>query len=142
MSVKVYYDQIKYRIRKTKEIKRFLEKVIRDENKIPGDLVFIITNNEKILEINKKYLKHYYYTDVISFDYSAEGKINGEIYMSVDTIRRNSIRFKSKVNDELLRVMIHGVLHLCGYNDINKEERVNMFARQEEKVREYEKRME
>jgi len=142
LSVNVYYDQIKYRIRKTGEIKRFLEKVIRDEKKIPGDLVFILTNDEKMLEINRKFLKHYYHTDVISFDYSAEGEINGEIYLSVDTIRKNALKYKSGISEELLRVMIHGVLHLCGYNDGNKDDRDKMFARQEEKVSEFENRSE
>jgi len=140
LSVKFYYDQIKYRIRKAGEIKRFLEKVIRDEKKIPGDLVFILINDKKMLEINSKFLKHDYYTDVISFDYSAEEKINGEIYMSVDTIRENSFRYKSGMDEELVRVMIHGVLHLCGYSDGNKDDRDKMFARQELKVSEFEKR--
>ena len=67
MSIRIYYDQIKYRIRKAAEIKGFLEKVITDENKRPGDLVFILTNDETVLEINRKFLKHDYYTDVIIF---------------------------------------------------------------------------
>lgn len=139
MSVRIYYDQIKYRIRKTKEIKRFLEKVITEEKKVPGDLLLILTSDQKMLEINSKFLKHNYYTDVISFDYSKEREINGEIYLSIDTIKKNSKRFKSGINEELLRVMIHGVLHLCGYNDDNKNEKNKMFARQEEKVSEFKK---
>lgn len=139
MSIKIYYDQIKYRIHKAKEIKRFLEKVITDENKTPGDLVFIITSDESLVEINRKFLKHDYYTDVITFDYSAEGTVNGEIYMSIDTIRRNALSYKSGINEELFRVMIHGILHLCGYRDERKEERKKMFSRQEEKLKEFDK---
>jgi probable rRNA maturation factor len=142
LSVKIYYDQIKYRIRKTGEIKRFLEKVVRDEKKIPGDLVFILTNDEEMLKINSKFLKKEYFTDVISFNYSEEEEIRGEIYMSVETIRENSVRYRSGMNEELLRVMIHGVLHLCGYNDLKKDDRKKMFARQEEKVKEFENRSE
>ncbi len=139
MSIKIHYDQIKYRIHRTREIKRFLEKVITDENKTPGDLVFILTGDETLMEINRKFLKHEYYTDVITFDYSSEGAVNGEIYMSIDTIKRNSREYKSGIREELFRVMIHGVLHLCGYRDKRKEERNNMFSRQEQKLKEFEK---
>jgi rRNA maturation RNase YbeY len=138
LSIKIHYDQIKYRIHKTKEIKRFLEKVITDENKTPGDLVFILTGDETLVEINKKFLKHEYYTDVITFDYSSEGAVNGEIYMSIDTIKRNSREYKSRIKEELFRVMIHGVLHLCGYRDKGKGERNKMFSRQEQKLKEFE----
>ena len=142
MSVKIHYDQVKYRIHKTAEIKRFLEKVIMDENKTPGDLVFILTNDETLVEINRKFLKHDYYTDIVTFDYSAEGALNGEIYMSIDTIRRNARYYKSGIKEELFRVMIHGILHLCGYRDEGKEERDKMFSRQEKRLKEFENRTE
>lgn len=138
MSIKIHYDKIKYRIHKSKEIKRFLEKVIADENKKPGDLVFILTDDKTLVEINRQFLRHDYYTDVIAFDYSAEGSVNGEIYMSIDTIRRNGQRFKSGIKEELIRVMIHGLLHLCGYRDKRKEEKKKMFNRQEKKLKELE----
>ncbi len=141
MSIRIYYDQIKYRIHKTGEIKKFLGKVITDENKITGDLVFVLTSDETLLEINRKFLKHDYYTDVISFDYSVERTVNGEIYMSIDSVKGNAVRFKAGLKEELLRVMIHGVLHLCGYRDDNKEERDKMFARQEEKLNELKKNL-
>ena len=142
MSIKIYYDQIKYRIHKTAEIKRFLEKVITDENKTPGDLVFILTNDETLVEINRSFLKHDYFTDVITFDYSAERKVDGEIYMSIDTIRRNALSYKSGIKEELFRVMIHGILHLCGYRDERKKDRKEMFNRQEKKLREFKKMQE
>jgi len=137
LSIKIYYDQIKYRIQKAGEIKRFLDKVIREENKTPGDLVFIFTSDEKVLEINRKFLKHDYYTDVISFDYSTEGEVTGEIYMSVDTIKKNAVSYKSTIKEELLRVMIHGVLHLCGYRDEDVKDREKMFTRQEQTLKEF-----
>lgn len=137
MSIKIHYDKIKYRIHKTAEIKRFLEKVITDENKKPGDLVFILTDDKTLLELNRQFLKHDYFTDVIAFDYSGESVLTGEIYLSIDTIRRNALRFKSGFKDELIRVMIHGVLHLCGYRDKEKDDKKNMFRRQEQKLKEY-----
>lgn len=138
MSIKIYYDNIKYRIHKTAEIKRFLEKVITDENKKPGDLVFILTGDKSLLKINRQFLNHDYFTDVISFDYSEEVTVNGEIYISIDTIRRNAGRYKTEIEKELLRVMIHGVLHLCGYRDDSSKERRKMFRRQEMRLKEFE----
>jgi rRNA maturation RNase YbeY len=142
LSIKIYYDQIRYRIHKTGEIKRFLEKVIADENKTPGDLIFIFTNDENILDLNRKYMKHDYYTDVISFNYSEKNTVNGEIYISLDTIKRNAILYQATVREELMRVIIHGLLHLCGYRDENAREKVKMFAKQEKKIREFAKRTE
>jgi probable rRNA maturation factor len=142
LSIKIYYDQIKYRIHKTGEIKRFLEKVIADENKTPGDLIFIFTNDENILDLNRKYMKHDYYTDVISFNYSEKNTVNGEIYISLDTIKRNAILYQATIREELMRVIIHGLLHLCGYRDENAREKEKMFAKQEKKIREFAKRTE
>lgn len=137
MSIKIYYDKIKFRIHKTEEIKKFLEKVITDERKIPGDLKFIFTDDETEKEINRKFLRHDYYTDVISFDYSDRNKINGEIYISIETLKRNAIIYNAGMKEELLRVMIHGVLHLCGYNDDDKKSKEIMFGRQEELLMEF-----
>lgn len=137
MSIKIFYDNVRFRVRKAGEIKKFLEKVIRDENRIPGDLNFIFTNDEKLIEINREFLKHDYYTDVISFDYSTKGNINGEVYISIDTIRNNAKANKVKTEEELLRVMIHGTLHLAGYDDVNDKLRSRMFKQQELKLVEY-----
>jgi rRNA maturation RNase YbeY len=137
LNVRFYYDQIKYRIRKAGEIKKFLGKVISDENKIPGDLIFIFTSDERLLEINIEFLKHRYYTDVISFDYSSGDVINGEIYNSIETVKKNAEKFKTTVLDELLRVMIHGVLHLCGYRDKSVKEKNIMNSRQELRLKEF-----
>lgn len=134
MSIRIYYDQINFRIRKAKEIRRFLDKVIRDENKVPGDLVFILADDEAILKINREFLNHDYYTDVIAFDKSEDGLVNGEIYISIDTVKANAREYGFKLHEEVVRVMIHGVLHLCGYSDGSNEERKKMFEIQEEKV--------
>lgn len=134
MSIRIYYDQVNYRIRKAKEIRRFLDKVIRDENKIPGDLVFIITSDETVLKINREFLKHDYNTDVIAFDKSGDGLLNGEVFISIDSVRVNAREYECRVQEEVVRVMIHGVLHLCGYRDGSMEERMRMFEIQEERV--------
>ena len=134
MSIRIYYDQINFRIRKAREIKRFLDKVIRDENKNPGDLVFIIADDETVLKINREFLKHDYYTDVIAFDKSEGGLVSGEVFISIDTVRVNAREYRCRLQEEVVRVMIHGVLHLCGYRDGSIEERKKMFEVQEEKV--------
>jgi rRNA maturation RNase YbeY len=139
LNIRFFYDQIKYRIHKTAEIKKFLGKVITDENKTPGDLLFIFTGDKIIRDLNRRFLEHDYNTDVISFDYSSGKIVNGEIYISIDTVRRNALEYKVTVAEELLRVMIHGVLHLCGYRDGNKVERDLMFERQEKSLKEFEK---
>lgn len=137
MKIRFYYDKIKYRIRNSGELKKFLEKVITGENKIPGDLIFILSGKEAMLEINRKFLNHDYHTDVISFDSSKEGKVHGEIYMGFETISRNAVLYGIGRKDELVRVMIHGTLHLCGYTDGNDKEREKMFKRQEQLLKEY-----
>ena len=139
MNIKFFYDQIKYRIHKTAEIKKFVGKVITEENKTPGDLLFIFTDDEIVRDINRKFLEHDYNTDVISFDYSSGEIVNGEIYISIDSVKRNALKYRVTISEELLRVIIHGVLHLCGYNDENKNDRGAMFERQENQLKEFRK---
>ena len=142
MNIRFFYDGINFRINRSGGKKVFLEKVITDEKKNPGDLVFVFTNDENILEMNKKFLGHDYYTDVISFDYSDESKVNGEIYVSIETVRRNAIEYKVNIDEEIMRVLIHGVLHLCGYRDTEIDEKKNMFLKQERLLQEYKKLLE
>lgn len=142
MNIRFFYDGINFRINRSGGKKIFLEKVITDEKKNPGDLVFVFTNDENILEMNKKFLGHDYYTDVISFDYSDESKVNGEIYVSIETVRRNAIEYKVNIDEEIMRVLIHGVLHLCGYRDTEIDEKKNMFLKQERLLQEYKKLLE
>ena len=131
MSIKIYYDQIKFRIRKLKEINRFLDKVIRDEGRVPGDLLFILSDDESVLNINREFLKHDSYTDVIAFDNSVGEVVNGEIYISIDTVRKNAREYGCSIMEETVRVMIHGLLHLCGYDDIQEKDRKIMLMKQE-----------
>jgi rRNA maturation RNase YbeY len=137
LKISIYYDKIKYRVRRTGELKKFLEKVITGENYIPGDLIFILTGDESMLEMNRKFLNHDYHTDVICFDWSEAGRINGEIYLGFETICRNASLYGTGVREELIRVMIHGTLHLCGYNDEYSADREKMFGRQEKLLGEY-----
>jgi probable rRNA maturation factor len=93
-----------------------------------GEIGYMFVNDEKILEVNNEYLGHDYYTDIITFDYDEGNVINGDIVISLDTVRTNAEQFGKEYADELHRVIIHGVLHLCGINDKGPGEREVMEA--------------
>lgn len=93
-----------------------------------GNLNYIFCNDARILEVNNQFLGHDYYTDIITFDYSEPGVVNGDMYISLDTVLSNSLQFHSSYDRELMRVIIHGVLHLCGINDKGRGERAIMEA--------------
>jgi len=117
LKINIFYDRIKYRLAGSTKAKKLIEKVIRNEKKVPGDLSFIITSDASLIEINREFLDHDYFTDVIAFSDSVNKTINGEIYISIDTVKSNSNNYKVSLREELIRVMIHGILHLCGYDD-------------------------
>ena len=87
-----------------------------------GELNYRITNDDEILEVNRTYLNHDYYTDIITFDYVDGKVVHGDVVISLDTVRSNSIKFGVNFTEEYLRVCIHGLLHLCGFNDKTDEE--------------------
>jgi rRNA maturation RNase YbeY len=139
LSIRIFYDDVGYRLRGWRKAAKLFRKVIREENRIPGDLNFIIAGDEYIRSINIEFLKHNYYTDVITFDNSSGNLTSGEIYISIDTVRNNASDYKVNLNDELLRVMIHGVLHLCGYNDATVDERAGMRKLEDRWLEEFNK---
>ncbi len=117
MSIRIYYDNTSFRYKGWKNLVQLLNKVIAKEGKISGDLSVIITNDENLKKINVQFLEHDYYTDVITFNYNSGSVVNGEIYVSLDTVRNNAVNYDVSLKNELTRVIIHGVLHLSGYND-------------------------
>ena len=94
----------------------------RHERRV-GDLTYIFCDDEKILEVNREFLQHDYYTDIITFDYSTRRRVSGDMFISLDTVRSNAELFGREYDEELMRVVIHGVLHLCGINDKGEGER-------------------
>ena len=113
---------------KKRDTSAWIKRVAESYGKKCGDIAYIFCNDEKILEVNKEYLQHDYYTDIITFDYCEEETINGDLFISLDTVRTNAEMLGVEYAQELHRVIIHGVLHLCGINDKGEGEREIMEA--------------
>lgn len=117
MPITFQVEKIKFNFKKKITIKLWIAKVLRFEKKQVGQINFLFTNDEEILKKNIQFLKHNTYTDIITFNYCKDKIINGDIIISIDRVKENAEKFKSDFEEELKRVLIHGVLHLCGYND-------------------------
>ena len=113
---------------KHRETTAWIKAVAATYGKRVGEIGYMFVNDDKILEINNQYLGHDYYTDIITFDYDERDVLNGDIVISVDTVRSNAEQFGKSFDDELHRVIIHGILHLCGINDKGPGEREMMEA--------------
>ena len=108
----------------------WLQSVIIAEDFICGDVNLIFVSDEKLLELNVQFLGHDYYTDVVTFDNSIDTVINGELYISIDRVVDNANMLNEEYNNELKRVCVHGVLHLCGYNDKTEDESLEMRVKE------------
>ena len=108
---------------KRRETTAWIKKVAASHGRKVGDIAYIFCNDEKILEVNRQYLQHDYYTDIITFDYDEDDVISGDLFISLDTVRTNAEQVGSTYEEELHRVIIHGILHLCGVNDKGPGER-------------------
>lgn len=117
---------------KRRETTAWIRRVAENHGRKVGDIGYMFVNDEGILKINREYLHHDYYTDIITFDYSEANTINGDIVISLDTVRSNAVLFDKAYDDELHRVIIHGILHLCGLGDKQPGERQLMEAAEDE----------
>lgn len=116
-------DGVKMPKLKKREITKWIKIVADIHGRTVGEIGYLFVNDEKILECNRDYLGHDYYTDIITFDYDEGSQINGDIVISLDTVCTNAEKFGKTYDDELHRVIIHGILHLCGINDKGPGER-------------------
>lgn len=111
-----------------KVVREWLKKVAEGYGRKLGNLNYIFCDDERILEVNKEFLGHDYYTDIITFDYADLKTVHGDMYISLDTVFSNSGKFNTSYIEELMRVIVHGLLHLCGINDKGQGERAVMEA--------------
>lgn len=121
---------------KRRQVSTWIKAVAEGYNKKVGDISYIFCSDEKILEVNRQYLEHDYFTDIITFDYSEGNCISGDMFISLDTVKSNSEQFNTDYIEELHRVIIHGILHLCGFGDKTPEEEANMRSKEEEALNE------
>lgn len=113
---------------KKRDTSAWIRRVAAAYGKRVGDVGYMFVSDEKILEVNRMYLGHDYYTDIITFDYDEDDVVNGDIVISLDTVKSNAELFQKSYDEELHRVIIHGILHLCGINDKGPGEREIMEA--------------
>ena len=113
---------------KKREVTAWIKDVAATYGRKVGEIGYMFVDDEKILEVNREYLGHDYYTDIITFDYDEGDRINGDLVISLDTVETNARQFGKSYDEELHRVIIHGILHLCGINDKGPGEREIMEA--------------
>lgn len=113
---------------KKRDTSAWIKAVAASYGRKVGEIGYLFVDDEKILEVNREYLGHDYYTDVITFDYDEDDTVSGDIVISLDTVRSNAQLFGKPYEEELYRVIIHGILHLCGINDKGPGEREIMEA--------------
>lgn len=131
MSINFYFEDVEDLHFKKIKLKSWINSTIKEEGMKPGELSFIFCSDEYLLEINKQYLEHDYFTDIITFDYVENKNISGDIFISVDRITENANTYQVSFFDELNRIIIHGVLHLLGYKDKDPDEKRLMTEKED-----------
>ena len=116
-------------------VTEWISKVILSEDKKEGEINYIFCDDAYLLEINQQYLHHDTLTDIISFDYSVGNELHGDVFISVERVRENASDFNVSFYEEILRVMVHGVLHYCGYKDKRESDEIRMREKENEKIK-------
>lgn len=137
-------ERIKFELRNRSRIKKWITSVIVKEKHEPGTICYVFCSDKYLVGVNKKYLKHNYYTDIITFDYTEfkAGKgnkkvISGDIFISIDRVKENALVLGTQFDDELRRVIIHGVLHLIGYTDKTKADQKEMRKKEDTYIKHF-----
>lgn len=113
-------------------VKEWINTIVDRNDKLTGDVSFIFCSDAYLLKINQEYLNHNYFTDIITFNYNEGSKISGDIFISLDTVKANAIEYDVTFDNELYRVIIHGILHLIGFNDKTDDEQALMTSKENE----------
>lgn len=132
MAVQFFSADINIPTLSKRKLKLFIRALFEQEGKLLDELSYIFCSDDYLLEINRQFLNHDYFTDIITFDISIEKvKVKGEVYLSIDRIKDNAIKFNQPFQTELLRVIFHGALHLCGYKDKTKLQKRKMREKED-----------
>jgi probable rRNA maturation factor len=126
-----FFETKEFSLENRQALKACIESLFKKERKPLDSLNYIFCTDKRLLEINRQFLKHDYYTDIITFDLSAGPATTGEIYISIDRVKDNARTLGTSIKSELHRVIFHGALHLCGYGDKKKEEVVVMRSKED-----------
>lgn len=129
-----FYSENDFKLQEEKSFDTWIRKVISSEEKQLGEINYIFCDDHYLYKINLKFLDHDTYTDIISFDNSEGDELNGDIFISTDRVTENAKEYNVDFSDELKRVMIHGILHLCGYGDKTESEAALMRQKEDEKI--------
>jgi len=127
-----FYSETDFELQNSENISQWISQIIQKEECEEGEVSYIFCNDEYLLKLNKEFLNHDTLTDIISFDNSLGKQINGDIYISVERVKENSETYTTKFENELHRVIIHGILHYCGYKDKTEEDAKTMRIKEEE----------
>lgn len=132
-----FFQDVKISLANRTVLKKYIGSIFKKESKQLESLNYIFCSDKAMLELNRNYLKHDFYTDVITFDLSDSAAVRAEIYISIDRVRENSIKMGVSFRSELHRVIFHGLLHLCGYNDKSKTEKKKISEKEDFYLKRY-----
>ncbi len=128
-------ENVKMPALRKRETNDWIRAVAAKYGKKVGEVAYIFCDDAKILEVNRQYLQHDYYTDIITFDYCEGNTLHGDIFVSLDTVRSNAHEFGTTFDDELHRILIHGILHLCGQNDKTPPDSAEMTRKENDALK-------
>ncbi len=131
MTISFQFEEADFDFSDLKKVENWIKNTIKTENCFTGNITYIFCSDDYLLDVNIKYLNHDYFTDVITFDYVKNSKISGDIFISIDRITENAKIFNVSRENELLRVMIHGILHLIGYDDQTDEQEEEIHKKED-----------
>ncbi len=125
--IRYFTEDITFQLKEKRKVSKWVKETVASESFKLGDINYIFCSDEYLLNVNKQYLNHNYYTDIITFDNTEdENKISGDIFVSIDRVKENAMNHKFEFDEELRRVLIHGILHLCGYKDKTPKQKKEM----------------
>ncbi|MBT4919173.1 MAG: rRNA maturation RNase YbeY [Flavobacteriaceae bacterium] len=127
-----FFSETVFNLQNSKEVTRWISKIIANEKRKEGEISYIFCDDQYLHKLNVEFLNHNTLTDIISFDNSIGNQINGDIFISIERVKENSLIYDTVFEDELHRVIIHGILHYCGFNDKTKKDADLMRKKEEE----------